>query len=330
MAEIRAALGILQKGKRVLLQRLTTVHNARYWSFPGGELELGEEPALALSRILLEELGLRATQVSPFMKVSWRYPRHQVHLSVFTVNAKSGAALPAGNALGANTKWWHLEELPRMPPANNAILNSMKLPPVMAVTPLLETGTTASFLKVVEPCLQQGLKLIYLRGAGMAKRPYLKLLQALQDMCLQYDAIVLRDARHGIVANQALHLAVEQQRSAIASDTWLSASCHNKREATTAKSKGANILLASPVLRTDSHPQRRALGWKRFQRIADDCDLPCYALGGMEFSHLHRAKQHGARGIAMHSKLWQAPAPDQVIADCMRLARECGDVYPVA
>ena len=328
MTEIRAALGILQRRKRVLLQRLAAVHHERCWSFPGGELEPGEEPARALSRILLEELGLETRQVSPFIKVCWRYPRHKVHLSVFTVNANS-ETLPAGGTASGNAKWWRLEELPEMPPANGAILNAMKLPPVMAVTPLLKAGATAEFLKTVEPCLRRGLKLIYLRGLGIPRRHYLKLLRTLQDMCLQHGAIVLRDTRHGIVANQALHLATGHQRPAMASCNWRCASCHNKREADAAKAKGANILLTSPVLRTASHPQRRALGWERFQRIADGCSLPCYALGGMECGHLHRAKQHGARGIALHSKLWQAPAPDKVIADCVRIAKEYGDIYPI-
>jgi len=55
-----AAYGVVQRASRILLVRLTRVTpSPGSWSLPGGGIEHGEHPAVAVVRELYEETGLR-------------------------------------------------------------------------------------------------------------------------------------------------------------------------------------------------------------------------------------------------------------------------------
>lgn len=76
------------------------------------------------------------------------------------------------------------------------------------------------------------------------------------------------------------------------------ASCHDEHELRLAARLGLDFVTVSPVLATGSHPGTPALGWTRFAALAQQSDLPVYALGGMRAELLPLALQHGAVGIA--------------------------------
>lgn len=61
MKTVIVAAGIIVREGRVLLtQRKAGAHLEGLWEFPGGKLELGEDPRDALARELAEELGVDA------------------------------------------------------------------------------------------------------------------------------------------------------------------------------------------------------------------------------------------------------------------------------
>ena len=55
---IRAPQDHPQAGKILMTRRLADVHLAHAWEFPGGKVELGEDPVEALHRELKEELDI--------------------------------------------------------------------------------------------------------------------------------------------------------------------------------------------------------------------------------------------------------------------------------
>ena len=55
---IRAPEGHPQAGRILMTRRLADVHLAHAWEFPGGKVELGEDPIDALHRELKEELNI--------------------------------------------------------------------------------------------------------------------------------------------------------------------------------------------------------------------------------------------------------------------------------
>lgn len=61
---IRAPHGHPEEGKILMTRRLADVHLANAWEFPGGKVELGEDPMSALHRELNEELAIKVDRVS--------------------------------------------------------------------------------------------------------------------------------------------------------------------------------------------------------------------------------------------------------------------------
>ena len=60
---IRAPKHHSQAGKILMTKRLADAHLANSWEFPGGKIELGEDPVQALHRELMEELAIKVDHV---------------------------------------------------------------------------------------------------------------------------------------------------------------------------------------------------------------------------------------------------------------------------
>lgn len=58
---IPVVAGIMRKGPLILVGQRPETHSlAGLWEFPGGKIEMGEDPEVALARELQEELGIEA------------------------------------------------------------------------------------------------------------------------------------------------------------------------------------------------------------------------------------------------------------------------------
>lgn len=80
---------------------------------------------------------------------------------------------------------------------------------------------------------------------------------------------------------------------------WLiTAAAHGARALHAAARAGADAAVLSPVFATASHPDARPLGPLRFARLARQCSLPVYALGGVTAATATALKNSGAVGIA--------------------------------
>jgi 8-oxo-dGTP diphosphatase len=82
------------------------------------------------------------------------------------------------------------------------------------------------------------------------------------------------------------------------------ASCHNSQELAHAATLGFDYVLLSPVNATLSHAGAVTIGWDGFSGLIADYTLPVYALGGMQATDMHKARLHGAHGIAMQRGAW--------------------------
>ena len=81
---IQVAAGILERNGRVLIcrRREDQPHPGK-WEFPGGKVEPGETPEIALVRELREELGIESGQPVELCRYEFTYPGKQPILLVF-------------------------------------------------------------------------------------------------------------------------------------------------------------------------------------------------------------------------------------------------------
>jgi 8-oxo-dGTP diphosphatase len=105
------AAALIVRGGEILIGQLRPDQPmAMQWEFPGGKIEPGESPELALARELKEELGIQAAIGSRVTRIRHNY-RHggAVDLQFFAVHEFTGEIV---NHVFHQLRWVRLEELP--------------------------------------------------------------------------------------------------------------------------------------------------------------------------------------------------------------------------
>jgi 8-oxo-dGTP diphosphatase len=123
---IPVATGILRKGSLVLVGQRPEGHTlAGQWEFPGGKIELGEQPKEALQRELFEELGIKADIGELRMTWTHSYPEVGILLLFFEVQFWKGEPKPVHHT---ELRWVTFEELEKLeiPEANRKLLPMIK------------------------------------------------------------------------------------------------------------------------------------------------------------------------------------------------------------
>lgn len=122
---LKVSAGILVHDDRILVaERVGGGPFQGMWEFPGGKIKAGESSADALSRELLEELGIEVVQHAAFMQLQHAYPDRHVDLRFFLVTQWRGE--PAGLE-GQALKWVLREELLALPllPADRPVIDAL-------------------------------------------------------------------------------------------------------------------------------------------------------------------------------------------------------------
>lgn len=122
------AAGILvEDGKVLVTQRKAGSHLAGAWEFPGGKVEPGEDPRVALVRELREELGVEA-RAGEIVEVTFhRYPEKAVLLLFYEASLDEGSPAPRPLDVAA-LRWASSEALDEseFPAADVAVLRKVR------------------------------------------------------------------------------------------------------------------------------------------------------------------------------------------------------------
>ena len=115
-----AAVALIDPDGRVLLaQRPSDKPMGGLWEFPGGKLELGETPQMALIRELNEELGIKTWHscLAPLCFASHDYPDFHLLMPLFACRKWDGIAR---GQEGQTLKWVRPADMGDypMPPAD--------------------------------------------------------------------------------------------------------------------------------------------------------------------------------------------------------------------
>ena len=106
-------------GRVLIAQRPDTKSMAGLWEFPGGKVEIGELPEVALIRELNEELGIDVSEncLAPFTFASHGYQDFHLLMPLYICRVWEGTVTPKE---GQKLKWVRPLELKKypMPPAD--------------------------------------------------------------------------------------------------------------------------------------------------------------------------------------------------------------------
>ncbi len=280
------------------------------WEFPGGKVESGESEAGALARELAEELGIHTQVCEPLIEICHDYPDIRVRLSVLEVREFAGD--PEGRE-GQPLRWVSNRELNdlNLLEANWPIVRALALPAHYVITDTKRYGVTAT-LAGLERLLAEGLRLVQVREKHMTVPDYTRFTRAVIERCQPFGAWVLGnvDPPVAVAAGaHGVHLDSRRlrglDRRPLGSESWVAASCHDRRELEHAARIGCDFVVLSPVQPTASHTGARPLGWSRFRALSRRANFPVYALGGMQWQDASRARQAGGQGVALISAAWQ-------------------------
>lgn len=88
---VQVAIGIVIDRRGILIcRRKNNTSFGGYWEFPGGKVEEGETPELAVARELLEELEIHVTPLRALKRIEHDYPKARVVLHPFICRLDAG------------------------------------------------------------------------------------------------------------------------------------------------------------------------------------------------------------------------------------------------
>jgi 8-oxo-dGTP diphosphatase len=127
MRVIDVVAGIIfdEQRKEVLLAfRQPGQHQGNLWEFPGGKMESGESPSVALARELLEEVAITVNRQQHRRTLTHKYADKHVRLHFRDVTDFDGS--PRGLE-GQQLRWVRITELAELdfPEANQVIVEEL-------------------------------------------------------------------------------------------------------------------------------------------------------------------------------------------------------------
>ncbi len=304
------AVGVLQNAhaKILICRRHEHLHQGGLWEFPGGKVEQDEDVLHALQREFREEVGITIESAEPLIQIPFRYPDKSVLLDVFRVTAFFGEA---SGMEGQDIQWIATNQLNSVlfPEANRAIIHAVQLPDSYMITG--KSDSDEDFLSRLTHSLKQGIRLVQVRDKQRSEPELIRLLEKVKVLCHEYQAQLLINSSVELATKLGVGLHLNSQglkkykQRPIGQDKWLCVSVHNEEELQQANMLGADFVVLSPVLPTDSHPGAPTLGWEKFSHLVSRSSVPVFALGGMAEDTCLMARQSGAQGIAAITAFWK-------------------------
>ena len=315
---LHIAVGVIRNNRNQVLlsRRLSNVHEAGLWEFPGGKLEHKETVGEALSRELEEELALTVNSARPLIKIYHNYEACSVLLDVWQVGSWESDLLDNNGCYGRQgqkIEWVDISKLAErdFPKANKPIIKAIQLPEFYLICPEPEDDFE-DYIKTFAACTFAGVRLFQLRfGDDSQYDKYKSLIIELLELCRGSHSrilmncapeVIVRFGAHGVHLNSSRLMQLNKRP--LDKTFLVAASCHDSRELEHACMIDVDFAVLSPVNRTTSHQAAKPLGWDKFKNLVELLSIPIYALGGMQSGDMEKSWIGGGQGISVLSGVW--------------------------
>ncbi|MFV7499248.1 NUDIX domain-containing protein [Acinetobacter pittii] len=281
---------LIHRGKILVGWREEQQHQGGKHEFPGGKVEQGETPEEACRREIYEEVGIGLKDWHQFDYIHHEYDDIIVNLHLFHSYVPDELL----NLIHQPWAWYTREQLLHLnfPKANKDIIKRLYWPHLIKISNTLSTVESSDAL-------------LYWRIEEFEPQ-YIEQLTALdegQRSSLIINVDIWRQLSPELQKQiKTVHLKQSQLMNLHKGDLRVGvryiAACHDAVSLKQAQQIGCDAIFISPVKPTMTHPEAVALGWERFSDLAQNSQIPVFALGGVHPDDLATAQQHGAYGLA--------------------------------
>lgn len=281
---------LIHRGKILVGWREEQQHQGGKHEFPGGKVEQGETPEEACRREIYEEVGIGLKDWHQFDYIHHEYDDIIVNLHFFHSYVPDELL----NLIHQPWAWYTRDQLLHLnfPKANKNIIKRLYWPHLIKISNTLSTVESSDTLLYwrIEEFEPQYIEQLTALDEGQRSSLIINI-----DMWQQLRPELQKQIK-------TVHLKQSQLMNLHKGDLTVGvryiAACHDAVSLKQAQQIGCDAVFISPVKPTTTHPEAVALGWERFSDLAQNSQIPVFALGGVHPDDLATAQQHGAYGLA--------------------------------
>lgn len=291
-ATVDVAIAILLHKSKVLVGwRQANQHQGNKHEFPGGKIEEGETPEQACRREVYEEVGIGLKEWHQFDVIRHEYEDIIVTLHLFHTYVPDELL----SLIHQSWSWFSRDQLADLnfPKANSTIIERLIWSHLIKISDQVDElpkTNSQMYLRIetkdIEKLQQQLIKL--------SEQQLLKLIVNV-DVWQQLNTVLQEKIK-------TVHLKQSQLMQLKKGDLVVAkryiAACHDAVSVQHAHQIGCDAIFLSPVNPTATHPNSKVLGWDGFAALAQNSDIPVFALGGVAPADLEQAQKHNAYGLA--------------------------------
>jgi thiamine-phosphate pyrophosphorylase len=181
----------------------------------------------------------------------------------------------------------------------------------------LVTSPTDNLLAIVEASLQGGLTLLQYREKTADDSVRLERAIKLRELCHHYGALFIINDRVDLalaVDADGVHLGQQDipiavARQLLGNQRIIGRSTTNPQEMQRAITEGADYIGVGPVYETPTKAGKAAAGLEYVKYVSQNCQIPWFAIGGIDGSNLNDVMNAGAQRVAVVRSLMQSDQP---------------------
>ncbi|MCU4360101.1 MULTISPECIES: NUDIX domain-containing protein [Acinetobacter] len=282
---------LIHRGKILVGWREEQQHQGGKHEFPGGKVEQGETPEEACRREIYEEVGIGLKDWHQFDYIHHEYDDIIVNLHLFHSYVPDQLL----NLIHQPWAWYTREQLLHLnfPKANKDIITRLYWPHLIKISNTLkpvENSDALLYWRIEDEFGPREVEQLIALNEGQRSNLIINV-----DIWQQLSPELQKQIK-------TVHLKQSQLMNLHKGDLTVGvryiAACHDAVSLKQAQQIGCDAVFVSPVKPTTTHPEAVALGWERFSDLAQNSQIPVFALGGVHPDDLATAQQHGAYGLA--------------------------------